>query len=51
MVAVTVNRPLRENHVGFFGYEDPREGLVMWDVDNRAGVYLAGKSGPGFQRN
>jgi hypothetical protein len=50
MVAVAVDGPLRENDVGSFGCKGARESLVMWRIDDRAAVYLAGKSGSGFKR-
>ena len=51
MIAVAVDRPVRENHVGAFGRDDAREGLIMRGIDDRTAVILAGESGPGFKES
>lgn len=49
MVAVPVDGPLGEHHVGIFAGEKAREALIVWGIDDRAAVVLAGKNGARFQ--
>jgi len=51
MIAMAINRPMRENHVGAFGAEHARERLIMRGIDDRTAVVLAGESGSGFQES
>ena len=49
MIAVAIDRPVRENHVRAFGGEDARKGLIMQGIDDGTAVILAGESGVGFK--
>jgi hypothetical protein len=47
MVAMTVDGPLGEHHIGAFGGELASESLAMRGVDDSAAVVLAGEGGAG----
>jgi hypothetical protein len=49
MVAVLVDRPLGKDHIRAFRREHATESLVMFGIDDRAAVVLAGERGARFE--
>jgi hypothetical protein len=48
MVAMAVDGPLGEYHIGAFRSEHASESLIVWGVNESAAVVLAGESGTGL---
>jgi hypothetical protein len=46
MVAVMVDGPLRQHHIGLLRSEQPAESLIMRVIDNGPSIVLAGETGP-----
>ncbi len=51
MVAVTIDRPVREYHVGVFGSQKPGETLIVGAIHNSAAVILARENGASLQNS
>ena len=49
MVAVPVDGPLREEHVGLLFREQVREAIVVLRIDNRSAVDLIGEGSASFR--
>jgi len=45
VIAMIINRPLGEDNIRLFGFDDPTELVIALVVDNGSGVNLAGKDG------